>query len=254
MPKVKSKMRGVTPSTSRWKDQPENWTTAKLVRQIKGHGFVVPATLKRSILIQIYRDNVINKQTTTTESVRHVTNNWIKITKRRYRTLRTLMTHRDHHLHPQLGVHTAGQSEAEVENINTDNLGSENLIALTQSIRELKESVGFVQQEIRPLKGQASSAAGAASQNCRFLGFDQVSSRGNTRVALDSVAHVDVVSPQIRSKIIQGKGVNLAKPEPCHYESTDSQNKIVVLKSNSHDARLVKSLSLGDFITAFTRY
>lgn len=61
-------------------------------------------------------------------------------------------------------------------------------------------------------------------------------------------AGVDMVSPELRSKIISGKDINLNSLLLPNYENPSKQ------KNKDNDERLKRNLSLHEFITAFGRY
>lgn len=78
-----------------------------------------------------------------------------------------------------------------------------------------------------------------------------------TRVSPDSVPYVETVSPTLRSNILQGKDINLASlimpREVEEQRVTDSEGRYILLKQNQ-DARLLRNLTLNEFIIAFSKY
>ena len=70
--------------------------------------------------------------------------------------------------------------------------------------------------------------------------------------AADSLPHVNTVPPSIRKAIIEGKDVNLASLLiPYHLNTNYSEDE---KKAEKHDSRLSKTLTIGEFISAFGTY
>lgn len=55
---------------SRWDfNEPENWTSLELIQKLKVKGILLPLSLKKSQLINIYCDNVTSKEPTLTNTI-----------------------------------------------------------------------------------------------------------------------------------------------------------------------------------------
>ncbi|CAC5393080.1 unnamed protein product [Mytilus coruscus] len=76
-------------------------------------------------------------------------------------------------------------------------------------------------------------------------------------VPSECIPHVDIVSEVIKKRIWEGKDVNLAAlliPKHEADKNIVQQGSITVNLSNHEDTRLLKSLTISEFITAFGKY
>lgn len=256
MPKARKKRTGK--QTQSWADEPENWSVAMLLEKLQKCGIRVPASLKRAQLIQIYRDNIEeNEVMPAATSGRPTTRQ------------NSGMMDQEGSVTPPSGSGRARQHAcAEVDELPTTSVQQTPMVnndggSLMEVLSGIQTSMSEMRKDINNLKARRTDNSGDHENNqvTGFHGFTAQSATSQGRVSSDSVPHVDVINPQLRTKIIQGKNVNLAlllmpyeTVDSRQYESVDGCNKVVVLKSNTHDTRLLKSLSLGEFITAFTRY
>jgi hypothetical protein len=86
--------------------------------------------------------------------------------------------------------------------------------------------------------------------------FGAMPGTGRFGVPADSLPPTETISPTLRQKIIAGKDVNLAlllSPDPVSERVVDSDGDTFVLRSAT-DPRTTKTLTISEFITAFTRY
>ena len=75
-------------------------------------------------------------------------------------------------------------------------------------------------------------------------------------VPLESITHIDVVPENIKKKIWEGKDINLASlliPK-TEQAKDDNEHGITVHFHNEEDPRLLKKLSITEFITIFGKY
>jgi len=169
MPKAKRKMNNNTQSTStaiRWADRPENWPVAKLLLKLNEKGIILPATLKRAHIIQIYRDNG-QKNTTVDESIAIANQRSVSpvpdiqdggsssATRDVSRHLESELENTGNVITSSQNVRTTPGEFPARESLHRAADSSDIIItSLHQCVRELKEVMASMQQDIRQLKNK----------------------------------------------------------------------------------------------------
>ena len=99
-----------------------------------------------------------------------------------------------------------------------------------------------------------------STTNTTELSLHDASARPATFVAgvsSESMSHVETVSESIRQQIITGKDVNLASLLIPNVDTGDIRAvhaNGIEIQFRNNDPRLTRSLTLGEFLTAFAKY
>ncbi|XP_062580111.1 uncharacterized protein LOC134242104 [Saccostrea cucullata] len=125
------------------------------------------------------------------------------------------------------------------------------------TLETLQRSIKKISEEVKNLKEKSSGITEAESPVVGFHGHSLNSSSERIGQASDSLPFVETIPTSLRNNIIQGKNINLAQLLlPHEIEESkfqDSEGKIVILK-NSSDNRLLRNLTISEFILAFTKF
>lgn len=226
-------------------DNPSNWTVTVLKKKLADMGIVINAQLSHSVLKRIYLDNVDNGV-----SVREG----------------TTATPSDSTTVPP--VRAVQSTDLPVSNAaGSSNLpySSGSLVQMPGASPENLRQSGFAQTLVSPMSTtmadnvlvstlqlcqQALTTLGQSVNKTDVNQFNlstaMVSPGAGTPAS--QLSEVDLVSPDIRADIIAGKDVNLNVLLIPNY-TTPSHKKI-----RENDERLVRNLTLDEFIIAFGRY
>lgn len=159
----------------------------------------------------------------------------------------------------------SGDHECAIVN-HTDStpLQMETFNTLVRSVGQLSRRVDrlFARREGPPDSDFVISNSTSTCTNTGNTDMEQTTFRrlSNVGVASDSVPHIDVISSALRKNIVSGKNINLASlliPDIETLQIQCSSNTNVHQQINDgrlHDPRLNRSLTLAEFITAFSKY
>ena len=122
-----------------------------------------------------------------------------------------------------------------------------------------RQQAGIVATQPAVAAGPASLMVGNTHQAvpASFNGFTLESPSSTADlVSMEGVAHVEIVTPTVKQNIIQGKNINLASLLLPHMQG---ERSVEVEGSCLHliqlpDPRLSKTLTIGEYITAFSTY
>lgn len=207
-------------------ENPKNWTKEKLIAEIANIGIKVPASLKVKALVQIFNDNK-----------------------------KTLDSGEDASIVPQRNI--IREIEAAASNIQS----AHNQTVQTEATVSNSMSNNCVTQPFlsgrQTFNGVITSQQNV-SQPINIASMDYSNLLAQQGVPAEKYRNVEVVSTQLRNQIIAGKDVNLAlllipnNESTAEYRRVDFDGVEYVLKPG--DPRLSRSLTLGEFIMAFSRY
>lgn len=217
----------------RWdENEPENWSVTELIRRLRDASFLVPASLKKSQLIQIYRDNVVNSNQSrnrTITSEEEIDSNEIQ----------------NGDVLPILPATSSVVIESEAGRMSTE-----------AKVDSLSHAVENIQQSLVSLTNAVSSIKAHNGNRNQAMTYGTTTDL-NTRVSSDSVPFIETVSTTLRNNIIQGKDVNLATlllpRENEEHKIQDNEGQVILIKPN-HDVRLQRNLSISEFILAFSKF
>lgn len=202
----------------------------KLTQRLRDASILVPASLIKSQLIQIYGDNVVNSNQSrdrTIPSEEGIDSNVIQNGD-------------------VLTVFPATSSvviESEAGRMSTE-----------AKVDSLSHAVENIQQSLVSLTNAVSSIQAHNGNRNQAMTYGTTTDL-NTRVSSDSVPFI--VSTTLRNNIIQGKDVNLATlllpRENEEHKIQDNEGQVILIKPN-HDLRLQRNLSISEFILAFSKF
>ena len=253
-PKRQSRERHASQNTPYDMTLPENWTVARLRQELSVRGIQYDENMRKSRLISLYKRSENRVADNAGVGSLHGT---------------------------AASSDTGGSIPERQPDVNSERQSESTLLdaikELSSTVKDLKQQM--TQQDVRTVP----SAAGAPGQplesaipnnsaetTSQFSLMSAYSShqtgpsfsiQGNspynavkTRYGFssESLPHVNTVPPTLRKAIIEGKDINLASLLiPYHLNSNYLEDD---KKSEKPDPRLSKSLSIGEFITAFGTY
>ena len=232
-------------------DLPENWTSVQLKEALKSRGISFPVHARRAVLIRLYTDSVARSHNATgnnedipisqnstdqnsngddrqnvlidivsklTSSVQSLQQNVINLTSRvNSMTPGAVPQPITNHL-------TNRNAQDQARSCTADTISTENYTLDTAFARI------------------SSAAAGSADQISEFK-------RTKYGFSAESLPLVETISPQLRQQITSGKDVNLASLLIPYYIPSDENDAY-----KKPDKRLLRSLTIGEFIQAFGIY
>lgn len=219
-------------------DNPSNWTVTVLKKKLADIGIVINAQLSHSVLKRIYLDNVNNVTPSDSATVPPVrddqstdlhSRNAFGSSNLPY-TSGSLVQNQMHGVNPEISRQSGF----------TQSLESPSSTTIADNV--LVSTLQLCQQALTTL-GQTVNKADVNRYN---LSTAMVSPGAGTPAS--QLSEVDLVSPDIRADILAGKDVNLNVLLIPNY-TTPSVKKI-----RENDERLVRNLTLDEFIIAFGRY
>lgn len=255
-------------------DNPQNWTSTKLKRELSTLGISVPNSMDRNNVLKLYIENRNNG----VPRRGHVTN--LGTNSQNPASANTVST-------PDANVspHTAEESGSADTGIDTSHAnpsdsdtGNGNLQAtildLSRRVAELQETVtniprlrmpeyvnsGFPSANAQGYNLQTAMASAGPrlpEDQSPFSGGFNYSTlqlhRTRFGVPSEALPLIDVVSESLKKKIWDGKDVNLASLLIPKFEA--SKESLSILDAfQPEDPRLHKSLNIAEFITAFGKY
>ena len=200
-------------------ENPKNWTKEKLLAEIKNIGIKVPSSLKVNDLVKIYTDNKDTRNTV------------------------------------PAGINSALETPPFQQR---DSLQRDLLVNSTV-VNQTGQSIGqqTPHNTITQTPALQQNVFQTLSDNAHFYtGAGGILTQPG--VPAERYRNVEVVSSQLRNQIIAGKDINLALLLIPNNESTSEYRRVdfdgieYVMKPG--DPRLAKSLTLGEFIMAFSKY
>lgn len=203
----------------------------ELIRRFRDASILVPASLKKSQLIQIYRDNVVNSnqwRDRTIPSEEGIDSNEIQ----------------NGNVLPILPATSSVVIEREARRMSTE-----------AKVDSLSHAVENIQQSLVSLTNAVSSIQAHNGNRNQAMTYGTTTDL-NTRVSSDSVPFIETVSTTLRNNIIQGKDVNLATlllPRENEEHKIQDNEGQGLIKSN-HDVRLQRNLSISESILAFFKF
>lgn len=200
--------------------------------RLRDASILVPASLKKSQMIQIYRDNVVNSNQSkdrTIPSEEGIDSNVIQ----------------KGDVLPLLPATSSVIIESEAGRMSTE-----------AKVDSLSHAVENIQQSLVSLTNAVSSIQAHNGNRNQAITY-RTSTDLKTRVSSDSVPFIETVSTTLRNNIIQGKDVNLATlllpRENEEHKIQDNEGQVILIKPN-HDVRLQRNLSISEFILAFSKF
>lgn len=260
---------------------PKNWTAAKLRAVLSDMGIKVPTTVKRTVLLQLYHENLSPGNPATFNHqprVRHLPavsvnlpdiNNPADLDTLTASVLRKrpsaaeestsglcVNNNEDHHQRADITTEIPRGSE-NVSSSNDIRVLSSQVAQLAANVKTIMSRGSFQSAPVNldssvPFENQVPSQS---STNINNLLRDEL--LATSGVPSESVPYVDVVPNSIRKNILAGKDINLSYlliPDSDLSINTNSSNIFGGVVSRNSDPRLHTSLSLGEFITAFGKY
>lgn len=202
----------------------------ELTRRLRDASILVPASLIKSQLIQIYGDNVVNSNQSrdrTIPSEEGIDSNVIQ----------------NGDVLPVFPATLSVVIESEAGRMSTE-----------AKVDMLSHAVENIQQSLVSLTNAVSSIQAHNGNRNQAMTYGTTTDL-NTRVSSDSVPFI--VSTTLRNNIIQGKDVNLATlllpRENEEHKIQDNEGQVILIKPN-HDLRLQRNLSISEFILAFSKF
>lgn len=230
-------------------DNPSNWTVTVLKKKLADMGIVINAQLSHSVLKRIYLDNVNNVS-------RDIVREGTAIAPSDSTTVPPVRDDQSTDLHSRNAFgssnlpYTSGSLvQNQMHGVNpeisrqsgfTQSLESPSSTTMADNV--LVSTLQLCQQALTTL-GQTVNKTDVNRYN---LSTAMVSPGAGTPAS--QLSEVDLVSPDIRADILAGKDVNLNVLLIPNY-TTPSVKKI-----RENDERLVRNLTLDEFIIAFGRY
>ncbi|XP_056000795.1 uncharacterized protein LOC130048272 [Ostrea edulis] len=236
-------------NNSRWNlNEPENWSTSELFNKLREANIILPSNLKKAQLVQIFKDNVLNKdRSDSTDDSRE-----IQVQDREVN-----VQYGELNLLPASSINNpeneAGRMSTNDPFLRHQDEAGRKQVELSNAVQNIQRSVEHLANEISTLK-----LRGVSNQDNEPSGSGNFTIDTPTpRISSDSVPHIETVSSNLRNQIMQGKDVNLAlllMPHEIEENSLhDSDGRFIVIKNNT-DPRLQRNLTLSEFIVAFTKY
>ena len=241
-------------------DLPENWTSAQLKDSLKSRGISFPANARRSLLIRLYTDSVASARSL---------NAAVQLSDP------PINAQRSHSAMDQNNNGGDRQNNALVDIVSklTSTVQSlqQNVINLTARVNSMSQgaciqtnaTAGISQSQPGQERTSVTTSPSAPETNYTLdTAFaristaaagsqDQLSEPRRTRFGFsaESLPLVETISPLLRQQIIAGKDVNLASLLIPYYSPLDEKDE-----NKKPDKRLLRSLSIGEFIQAFGIY
>lgn len=284
------KKRQRTGDTTLDMDNHLNWSKVKLRHELSLVGLVTSPTFTLSTLRNLYVDNVLNRSrnnfsSQTTNSVPMLrrqsriprptnstgpTSDTIRVDTVQSRLTANISpeesTVRDYNNVPYVTVrddHEQRGDSVSARNDITDNTTSgssgpgNNMAANITSptvIQALVDTMTGMQAVMTKLinnedkqKSLPTLADVYSARHDSFASREQ-QTRRSYGVSPEDIPHMDLMAPSLRRQIIEGRDVNLATLLIPYYELHEHSDK------HRNDIRLRKTLTIGEFITAFGRY
>lgn len=242
-------------------DLPENWTSAQLKDSLKSRGIAFPGNARRSALIRLHTDNVASARP------HNATGQLNSDAPQSHNTPDQNKNGGDRQNNTLVDIVSKLTSTVQSLQQNVINLTSKvNSITQVGGLQTSANASSTAQSQIsRPLSQESSSATTSSSTQDSFTldtafarisaaaagSAEQMSEPRRTRYgfAAESLPLVETISPQIRSQITAGKDVNLASLLIPYYTPQDDKEE-----NKKPDKRLLRSLTIGEFIQAFGIY
>ena len=242
-----------TASTSRLDmTNPLNWTTTELRNKLREIGISAPRSFSAAAMRQLYNENMMNKDG-------HVTPGAVPVDLGGSETVSSAS---ESHVSPN-----------DSNGVNSDILTTVKLVA--QSCSALQQTVNTLllkktdTEETNPLRlvveRANSSYANAVSDHTTtgmtgsqlgintsstHTGYNTPGTSFQIGVSAKEVGHIDLVHPDIRKKILRGEDINLCTLLIPPYEFSPTTDK----DNHKVDKRLSRSLSISEFVTAFSKF
>ena len=240
---------------------PINWTVTKLHEELDRMGIYAPVSLGKVTLRKLYLENVERNRPARNGSERDA-------------------AHRDTDSSPPTTttsvpeINTNTRTIANTVTSSAGAVGNELITRLVSSVHTMQQTMMGLQQSVLKLASERNKEDGTvhtletATQAFQNSNFNTVNSSatGGYRlrttefgVPLENLPHIDVVPERLKKNIWEGKDINLAtllipKVEKKSNEDMESNGHNITINLNNEDPRLLKSLTLSEFITAFGKY
>jgi hypothetical protein len=166
-------------------NEPKIWSSTELVKKLKIANIIVPVSLKKSQLIQIYRDNVINKGRS-------------RGRENQTEEIEGNVSHNQDGDVAELPASSETRDEIEAGRMFTTG----NIKAIANAVESMQQSMLHMASEISHLK---RSNEGNTTQQSTGINLQPVENdnRSEARVASDSVPYIETVPSNVRTSIIQ---------------------------------------------------
>ncbi|CAC5394978.1 unnamed protein product [Mytilus coruscus] len=248
--------------TNQWDSaDPVNWTADKLKDELEKINIFVLVSLGKNMLKKIYLDNIARRNvapadqqmtgnssqtSASSDNAPNITSSDASAILNADRIASSNQVQRD--LTPGSGSNSARSSAVTEPRMNF--AGNQPPLMLTTLAQ-------YTQPRRRNDPGPSTSSGAESSQTFPLNGGYRfpISEFGVPSIC---ILHVDIVSDVIKKRIWEGKDVNLAALLISKHEAdkniVQEQGSITVNLSNHEDTRLLKSLTISEFITAFGKY
>ena len=236
-------------------DNPANWTVTQLKLKLSQLGIHINVPLSHSVLKRIYLDNVQGAR----RSVNHLPSDNAapdvaeqERLSSRPSDFSSASTSSALSSPPVSAVNISGSGNTSPGTVNPESpipssrvLPESSLPPSSSSLTEtvLVNTLQLCQQALASIQQQQQ-------QHKSDTGYSlQTAMTGDANgMAASNVSTIDLVSPEIRADILAGKDINLNILLIPNY-TTPSQRKV-----KENDERVIRQLSLDEFIVAFDRY
>ncbi len=225
-------------------ENPANWTLEQLRTEILLQGYEAPPTFKKSALIQLFEHNrkkrrQLSATITSSSGIGMPGSEALQIND----NIATDLSTHDNGGHVTSGSHPVQTSS---DHVTMSNMAAA-IASLTKTVDSLANKVNRV---CSPCTSEDNATSGQETPfHTSLMSIEGVPSQ--------SLPHVETVPDHIRQQILTGKDVNLASlllPNIDNSSVRAIQSNGLEVHFQNTDPRLSRSLTLGEFLTAFSKY